>query len=110
MTTKEFLRPRINDKHIIAYNANSGAVTISELYGIVDQGSISVKFYNRSRTSPWSGGNLVHNTALQTSVSGTKQTSGFNDATLGSTEVLVIEITGMTSAPDKLFIAVTGDV
>jgi len=103
-------RPRIGDIIIIAYNQNATDVTISEIFGIVDQGNVSFKLYNRDRSSPWSGGDAVHSTALVATMSGAVQSSGFNDNTLGSGQVLALEITDIALCPDKLFVAVTGDV
>lgn len=110
MITQEFLLPRIGDIHILEYNQNPGNITISEIFGVTDHGTVSFKLFNRVRTAPWTGGSAVHNTALVANSVGVIQSSGFNDNKLGSREVLVLEITDITLAPTKMFVAVTGDI
>jgi hypothetical protein len=91
--------PTASEEYFIGYT--DVAITITEVGGITDAGTVTAMLVWRARTAPFSGGtnvlsaNIVFDTDEQV-------TAGFADATIPADSVLYLTTSAVASSPTKL--------
>jgi len=100
----EISNPYIGLEQPVTYVSKNGGITIAEVWGITDKGTVTFSLKHRVRATIFQldSGTAILNSNLLAITAG-QATTSFNDATVPAGNVIVLRIEAITGTPQKFY-------